>query len=612
MDVNSTIFPNRQSADAVTPVVQPTGLVSVFTAKHWISRLRGKQQSTSALKEKLERLAASLAELTRRTEPDFVLLGRHLMNLHACAARTAAGIDERVTCVRDFLQSSGLHGSNGLTDRSLQALQAGLNEAGIKLAALAEIASDLGKLRKYAQQIGRVARLLNVSGSGLAVEGARTATCQRAFGTFIEDFRQLPERIQALVSAVHDQAQSTQTELARLHASMVSSLAKLRHITGDCEAVVRETSSRMQSLIDSSWTALDEAAEQTRQITSHAEAATYYLQFGDIVRQKLEHVVRSLERAAVPLDSPSGSTDVILAIQTSQLQTVCMEISDARARIAAAFDGLAAGTTRVVESIGRVSRTSDGSGSDVFEDLSSSLLRLKEVQSEGQVLVRQSLDAATRAAEATSSMSQHLETMEEINHQMRLQSLNAIIKTEWLGSEGQTLGVLSQHVHAVFQESSELVQQTVNILRGVTDRGLLREADSGDDLINLRSELDTGLHCIAGITEQFRETSTSADTLAAQQVRAVSEAHEALKFLVLLDTSLRTAVQQIEEIRSTLEVRKADDADLNEMEALSTGYTMESEREIHRRLAGVSASTSDDAPAQGSETGDLDDNVELF
>ena len=146
------------------------------------------------------------------------------------------------------------------------------------------------------------------------------------------------------------EAGTVQGELNRLVSTISTGLASLHQLTDRSAAAAREASEEVQHMLSSSLSVLSEAEGHTRAITGFAEDAGYYLQFGDIVRQKLEHVHSAL-KDAIALHASAGSAakpasqraavGQILVVQSAQLAQVKAEITAAGEKLNATFGGLA-------------------------------------------------------------------------------------------------------------------------------------------------------------------------------------------------------------------------------------------------------------------------------
>ncbi|HEY4248908.1 MAG TPA: hypothetical protein VGM64_18940 [Lacunisphaera sp.] len=569
-------------------------------------------------------------------EPDFLRLVDGLTALHRGAAdlgRVASGL---ITAVQKTLQQSRLAGENGLVTTALRELHDNLRVSQQRLQTLAAMSGTLGQLRQQGYVVGRMALLLKSSGCNFAVESARSLECQQAFGDFVPSLRQLADQMGKLGEKITDEAQLTQTEQERLVRSITGSLAELHQLTERSTSAVATASEHIQGMMDTSAAVVKQAERRAGTIRRHSEDAAYFIQFGDIVRQKLEHVVDALATGAEANNSiaQTGALDRLIAIQAGQLDAVRAEVVTAREKLAFAFNGLAGETTKLVEDIFALAQSKNvGSGtpehSNRLQDLSAEILQLQSLHIRGYKLGMQSQGTTQRAAEASEKLAGHLSEVSTLNFELRIQALNAIVKTARLGADGVTLGVLSAHVHEVSHDSGQSVTEILQLLDSLrAGTSLLGQGSQPTVAGNETGEsaLERGLHNIAALHQKFQQTSEEASSLATRQGEILAEASANLDFLSAFDLRMTATLEALQAARTRLKPHLSSrEAGSDPQTELLGAYTMESEREIHRRVTdGTESIAAIAIPANepttlvaSTSTGETpatenNDNVEFF
>jgi methyl-accepting chemotaxis protein len=462
------------------------------------------------------------------------------------------------------------------------------------------------RLHGHGQQMQRVASLLEVSGYGFAVESARSIASQQAFGTFVTELRKLAAKVGALGEAIAGQAHAAQEESERLGRTMTASLAELGQLTARADATVRQTSVRAESVLHASWTALQEADRDTARIAAHASDAVYHLQFGDIVRQKLEHVVDAFGEAA-----PEHG-DHVLSVQAGQLELVGEEIASARQQLDRAFGGLAEETRGLAETIGHFGRDSESedAGKDPLAELRAAFTNIGQVHLRGRELCADARATSGRATETAGHLSGYLAEVEEINRQMHLQALNAIIKTALLGNDGRTLEILSMHVQRVFEESSGLVGETVGVIESLsTDANACGGAAAVPE--DTAAAVQHNLDELARVRDEFHHAMRAAAEQSDRQSATLSQARVSLGFLSELGEEVAALRREVAAVRPSAPGRAAAPEGGVHPAVPASRYTIASEREVHRRVTQTAAApgSSEDTPAVATPE---NDNIDLF
>jgi len=560
----------------------------------------------SRLEQRLAELSAATAKIRLRTEPEFLQLSSDLHGLHAAAMELSRATREQVTAVREVLGGTRLTGAGGLADCLLADLQSGLTEAESRARVLERSCEAMGRLRGYGKQIERIASLLNVSGYGFAVESARSEASQTAFDSFVTQLRTLAGRVRTLGETITDQAELARAESEQLGRATGKSLVGLRELTSRAEIAARQTSERVEQLLDRSWAVLQEAERHTARIASHAGDAVYHLQFGDIVRQKLEHI-----EAALGATQPAGMAQV-LSVQAGQLDLVAEEVASARRQLEQAFTGLAEETRLLVAAtsqFGQFNRQERGrkSGSDPMAELRAAFLDIGGLRGQGQQLCVKAGETSARAMETATSLFRYLAEVEEINEQMHLQALNAIVKTALLGDDGRTLEILSMHVHGVFVESTGLVKETVDVIESISSSASACAAPLNEDT-NSNAALEDRIGRLESLRTEFSRAMDSATAEAGRQGSRLEQARGRLAFLSEMENQVAAVRKDIGEAIGDL-ATAGGRIETASSDALGVRYTIASEREVHRRVIGG----ADRPPASDAETAAASgDNIDLF
>jgi hypothetical protein len=583
----------------------------------WLGRRSGR--------ERFGELAARATAIRQRTEPEFQQLVRDLRALHVAAAELSQTTRDHVSSMRDALEQNRLNGE-GVGDRAFEELCRGLEEVERRLRTLRSNCDAMRQLKGHGSQLQRVTSLLEVAGYGFAVESARSLASQQAFGAFVTEFRRLSQKVGELGQSIFEHAKAAQDESERLHRSMTASLAELRKLTEQTGATVRQSSEQIKNVLAASWSALEEIERGTVRITSHASDAVYQTQFGDIVRQKLEHVAEAFGEAS----TEQGGQ--VLLVQSGQLELVGEEIARARKNLDRAFAGLAEGTRSLADTISRFGGNSGEDGRDTFAELRAAFGSVEHLQRCGLELCQGARATSERATETAARLSRYIAEVEEINRQMHLQALNAIVKTALLGSDGQPLEILSMHVQRVFEESNTLVAETVKVIESLST-GESESSGAVDAADDTGAALQRDLGQLAHIQDEFRRALGVATAQSDRQAAALERARGDLGVLSEIEDEIAALRREMAAVRESV-FRGAGTARAGEQRmAVSGRYTIASEHEVHRRvMQGVAArgfadeppvatATEDEnneqsmvLPSSGTTTPDQDlgDNVELF
>lgn len=562
------------------------------------------------LAQRLTAFADALAERNARTEADFLALGGCLRKLHAAAAALLRDVEQCVGGFRGTLAEVRVAGPDGVAAAALRELHEGLAEAGRLLTAQQQVGEELMRLEKGMHDIGRVGVILRTAVVGFSVESTRTTDCQAAFGAFVGELRGLSGRISGMIDQMGEHLEATRSVHEAEMRAMVAGLAHLQELSAPMRSSADAAAQATQQAIDSAAAALAQAAELSKQLAAATEEAVFHIQFGDIVRQKIEHIVSAFRQAA---GSVAGSATAAgfrreaataaqtAAVQAAQLELIREEVAGAHRRLGASFESIAAQCDALAGSLAgwRAEGPADP-GQGRRKQLEAELLRLDQLLGESRKLQQDARAIASDIARASVRLSGHIGEIKTVNSDMHLQALNAIVKTAVLGDAGATLEVLSMEVDRLYQISSREVTTIITSLEAVAHHGAACTEDRGS-APTTTGGLRGGVELIAAAIAEVERTAGAAAQRIDEQQGALAEGTAHLQFLAVLADNMEGEIASTSALGAELEKWSAG-AVADTARALGGDeYTMHSEREIHARITQRAPEKA--APETGPDAG---------
>lgn len=621
---NARADPSPAPAD---PTRRPTSLA------RWIPWLR--RGRLAACAREARSCAEELAREAAATEPEFLALGRDLREQHESATALTGSVGEATAHLHASLTGQRIAGPDGAVAATLRAVETGIQDVDTMLRRAETINAGLASLSDELHAFGRAGVLLQSVAVGFAVEASRTPECQAAFGSFVDEIRTLSEH-------TRDLEQSISTSLAEACAAgdavlvrIGRELTALRRLLPSLSATTDRAAARTQARIDGVCTELSAMAETTREIGRHTEDAVFHMQFGDLVRQKIEHVAEALHLVARECDrAAGGARDADLAggarsieIQLGQLGLIDEELRTAEEHIRTAL-------LRVGDAVMALDRHAPvpeaGAGTTAGPDLRALLDEfgaLQQLLTQASAMQQQAIAAGHESFSAAGRIADRMREVQSVNREMHLLSLNAIVKTAALGAAGATLEVLSVQVHELYRQADAVVTTIGREAHRLGEQNSGRLAATGT--ASGGAQLATAL---AALERGAGEYAAAASRLGPQ-----ARAHgDRLAVATERLASLSSFAERLGLLRRRLDALHAAVAPFAPRNAAArpgsdeVRYTMESERAIHQRVADArpaaagapvppGAATTGTCPAEPSipppsavGAGSLGDNVELF
>jgi methyl-accepting chemotaxis protein len=498
-------------------------------------------------------------------------------------------------------------------------------------ALLPQVETPLEEFRKIHKKL----RMLGIS---TKIESARLGSAAAGFETLANDVEMLS------VQVIDKSAQI---------ACQIAKLARLLRDTLACfSAIEQQQKTRARQVIGAlsvslgELTKINERCHDAIGVISHVSSSissklgqvVMSLQFHDIVRQQIEHIVSAFNTvmSTAVAQHEAGAHDIneefsaVTELQAAQLQHSADELEAALNRISSSLGGIVVDVTSMVGDIRAIAGVAGSADSSRFSQMASDLAVVNESLQECSEANRQ-LQSAIEDVEVTvQTVSEHVEFIEKVGSEIELIALNSQIKAARTGTEGAALAVLAEAIQRLSLDTLTQTTTVTTTLKDITGeiKGMNQVADTvsvaldrevtgimlelGRLLMMLQELNGRIVSTVAGMERGIEglaeDIGTAMNSLSEQQ-EMVSSLHEGVATLTLI----------VAEARSELPELAAQQV-ATRLKELSSNYTMQSERAVHERLYGKSGDSSgfeefsmdSQAPQPAADDDGLGDNFELF
>jgi methyl-accepting chemotaxis protein len=255
--------------------------------------------------------------------------------------------------------------------------------------------------------------------------------------------------------------------------------------------------------------------------------------------------------------------------------------------------------------------------------LRKALEQLISLFNEGLEDINMLTSARKETEQAISRMGQHIDKVSDINFDIHLKALNAVIKSTRLGDKGKA-------IEAIVNEMKELAEQSNSTIQSVTD--IIQEIASASETINRSRQINDaetdstgqllkeGIESFSRACTTFKEQSRNTLELGQKLEVKISQARGNIDFFDQLLAVFRQHqgdLKEIDELLSPFADAAGEDWKEEEQNIIKR-YTMQKEHDAHKLiLSDNNAMTMETEPEKYQEMednneSDLDDNVELF
>lgn len=489
------------------------------------------------------------------------------------------------------------------------------------------------------QKMNKVLRMLSIS---TKIESARLGDKGADFITLAMDVEKLSHIVYEKSATIFVRCQ-TLAGMIRQHLQAIRKSEAVQD--AEIHLILNKTSGSSRDLV-----ALNSRCSRSGEIilsisgevSGNISNVVSSMQFHDITRQQIEHVVEALERLTADLrvaGSRSGSLDDeligrkimeagdVCELQVAQLQHVSGELHGAVAAIIENLRDVGRKQSLMNEEMLSATGVADSTGRSFFEEMSSGMATVTTALSRCAEADHEMSETMRKVSETIGEISSFVTDIEEIGSEIDLIALNSQVKAAHTGKEGAALGVLAE---AIKRLSVDAVVQTDAVSKSLVGINAVTE-----NICNGSGE-DSGLlsGSISCLEEEFDATLTSLASVNKDLLAVLSELNGKVCQLTM-DIEDSTSAITVHEKSSQLAGEVS--ADLGRIVAsarllapasnnfkenlrhLEESYTMQSERRIHESIVGKRANGAGSRAAEpeggvsASESdSEFGDNVELF
>lgn len=504
-------------------------------------------------------------------------------------------------------------------------MDAGIEQSGH---ALEEVYDLSARIRTAFAGIGNTVATFRTLCTLTRIETSRLGDTGGDFGDLAAEVRPLSESIQTSGEGVlKASAQLDQGVRAAIRSASELRVRQLKELPGLIEGVI----DGLKAFEERRQRAVESSARQAADYEALCEAAgnvVRSVQFHDITRQQIEHVLEALRqlRSACRIGRGSLPPDAraILALQSSQLCGAARVFASSVGHMERDLENIAVRVQGMAEAGKALMGISDDEHDSFFlrmEGHFTAILKMLARCTTGQAEME---STAASLAETINGMRQSVAEVRGIEIRIQRIATNATIRAVHIGTKGDALNVIAEVMHRLALDSNSNTEIVAGTLDAMTDSAVrvsglsvdaAPDAHAGanevvDEIRRSVVELHSSNECSFSRVHQI---STLSSRLAGD-FGAVSSGFSAGALFAQVVTRARGELDRIGAQAGGASPERAETASTPHLESLAERYTMQMERDVHDSVTRGSAMAAapGEEPVLALQDGDLGDNVELF
>ncbi|RJQ77198.1 MAG: hypothetical protein C4519_13790 [Desulfobacteraceae bacterium] len=600
---------------------------------------------TASISGALQKCAAGLKRICKSTEADFLDLGAQLQTIHSQADELTRKVFEVLSTDRNETIQSAL---NIIQEHAKEAMRE-LNEQRTKLssdiAGLKATRSDLEALSNQNKNFKQIAKTLKMVGLNISIESARSEQAKLTFQALAEEINGLAKTVHAVAGQINEDTESAQQTIEAIQTEIGAHMQHLEGLLISAETMVQSALREVEGLMGRTMSILDGVGEKAGQIREQVGRLVVSVQIHDNISQRVAHINSCIEEAldimqtsgAIDLPPPAmkavfGRVYGINRLQTTHLKTIIADVAEVGRQSESALDNLIIAVRAVAQpegldftSGGSVCRFDTSTGRHPVAVLRRALEQLLALFDEGLDGIGRLNAAREQTRQTVARMGQHIEKVRDINFEIHLKALNAVIKSTRLGSTGKAIESIVNEMKELAEQSNATIQSVAAIMGNIASASdsMDRNQSEEQEVNQAGRMLRKGMDDFSTACELFKQQSQEALERGARLGEKISQSRRKIGFFEEIAAVCQQQLSEMTRVGKLLQTcaDAVSEEWIEEEQKILERYTMQREREAHRQAFSPEAAHGVDteqlprAPQQGNGTAieeEFDANVELF
>lgn len=244
-------------------------------------------------------LIAQLREVIEQTEAAAMEISDKFMSIVGRARNQASVASEAFHKLSS--NGNGYDSGEALLDVSkialsgvIGSLQSAVSVSGRTLSEMELIIEDTASIRKIVGEIEYIAEQTNLLALNAAIEAARAGNSGRGFAVVADEVRRLSDRSNTAANDIRKLVVKVEADIKNIYGTTHGSVTENRRISCEAEKIVEQTLRKIDSTMNEVSAHLDGLTGEASSLAQDIGSIVVSMQFQDITRQRIEHVIEPL------------------------------------------------------------------------------------------------------------------------------------------------------------------------------------------------------------------------------------------------------------------------------------------------------------------------------
>ena len=346
------------------------------------------------------------------------------------------------------------------------------------------------------------------------------------------------------------------------------------------------------------------------------------VQFHDITRQQVEHVIEALLQLQEEASSANASEGLpsvaafVIELQLAQLRTATASFVDATRQMNERLGTIAGQLNGMATESGKLLGSSDNRERSFYVQMENSFRAIAEAVGNSKVLERGARKAIVNLDQTLGGLQESVGEVHEVERSLRWLAINAAISADHIGAAGEPLEAIAAALLRLLEEREGASEAADAAVATIAERvrAAIEASSNSDDaedaglLEQLRKRMDE-MHAL---NEQTAQRSRGISSIAAGLSGEVDTLRHGISAERVFSATANDCCETLQKImaQATVEGRPLDHESLLR---LKERYTMNAERDVHDAIFNAAGPAVAAAIIGSSDpNAEFGENVELF
>jgi len=242
-------------------------------------------------------LVNQLREVTQQTESAALDIGDRFMNIVERARKNTADASvvlEKFTGAENKEGGNAIELSKKALSDVIQSLQESIVFASQTMNEIKVMSEDTMHINKVVDEIEFIAGQTNLLALNAAIEAARAGEHGRGFAIVADEVRKLSDRSNTAAEEIRKLITKIETDTGVIYRNSEISVSKSFTVSEESATIVEDTMHKIDGMVEEVKNQLDILTQETQSLAKDIGNIVVSMQFQDITRQRIEHVIEPL------------------------------------------------------------------------------------------------------------------------------------------------------------------------------------------------------------------------------------------------------------------------------------------------------------------------------